>query len=213
MDPLGTGCIDGGGYDDPFPSSKGVRAPAFCLPHPCDEALTRTELGRDILGREVADWEWDTYYSRYAEFCRAEAVVPRGDAAPSGNAVADFWAPILAPPVLAYLPAGPGRSGIAPSAGSGGGGIPFIPTIPIGGGPPPDTGDGTSPGGGGSPNPGGDGGPNPGGGGSPNPGGGGGTNPGGDGGIPPVVPLPMTAWLLLSGLLALTGLRRRSRTA
>jgi hypothetical protein len=78
MDPIGTGCIDGGGYDDPFPSSKGVRAPAFCLPDPCKAALSREQLGRDILGRTIENWEWDAYYSRYAKFCRAEAVVPRG---------------------------------------------------------------------------------------------------------------------------------------
>ena len=166
MDPIGIGCIDGGGYDDPFPVSKGVRAPAFCLPEPCRAALSREELGRDILGRPAEDWEWDTYYSRYAEFCRAEAVVPRGSTPPVRTAEA-FWTPIIAPPLQSYLPAG--LSGpLSPATGPimrGNGALPNggtpIAGIPI-------TGGGTLPGGGG-------GGPVPGGG----PGSGGGTNPGG----------------------------------
>ena len=206
LDPIGTGCIDGGGYDDPFPSSKGDRAPAFCVFNPCDRALTRVELSRDIIGREVETWEWDAYYSRYAEICRADAV---NRDTPSGPVTAEaFWAPLLAPPVSAYLGAG-ARPGLStpfsnPNAGSGGGSLPggggFIPIGGSGGGSggaSPDSGGGTTPGGGGSS-------------------GGGGT--GGDGGSggpgtpPPVIPLPATWALLLSALAAAatSGKARRS---
>ena len=222
MDPIGTGCIDGGGVDDPFPSSKGVRAPAFCLQDPCKGALTREELGRDILGRPAENWEWDTYYSRYAEFCRADAFVPRGGA-PILTAET-FWAPFTAPGIATYLPGGAGRNPVrgpvnGGGAGPGGGtpiaGIP-IGSIPIGGGA---GGGGTSPGGGntppggGSTPPGGGSGTPPGGGGGTSPGGGGSTPPGGGGGGPeiPVVPLPLAGWLLASSLVALAGLSRSRR--
>ena len=213
LDPIGTGCIDGGGYDDPFPSSKGVRAPAFCVFNPCDRALTRVELGRDFIGRDVEDWEWDAYYSRYAELCRADAV---NRDAPSGPVTAEaFWAPLLAPPLISYLggSAGPGSStGLIPNPGSGGGGG----FLPGGGG-------GVLPGGGGGgpfpDNGGGNGGNTPGGGGG-TPGGGssGGGGTGGDGGSGgpetplPVIPLPTTWALLMSALVAAAAIGRAKRS-
>ena len=57
LDPLGTGCVDGGGADDPFPAAKGVRAPAFCITDPCAGALTRDELALDVVGRIPDDLE------------------------------------------------------------------------------------------------------------------------------------------------------------
>lgn len=221
MDPIGTGCIDGGGSDDPFPSSKGVRAPTFCLPNPCKAALSREELGRDILGRSAETWEWDAYYSRYAEFCRAEAVVPRGGA--SAPTAETFWAPLITPGIATYLPDGTGRNpvrgplnggGVGPGGSTPIGGIP-IGGIPIGGGgSSPGGGGGTTPGGGGPDTEGGTGpggGPNAGGGGNA-PGGGDGTTPGGGGGPDiPVVPLPLAGWLLASSLAALAGLSRSRR--
>jgi hypothetical protein len=230
MDPVGTGCIDGGGYDDPFPSSKGVRAPAFCLNNPCQRALSRDQLGNDILGRPAHNWEWDTYYSRYAEFCRAEAVVPRGGS-PVRTAEA-FWAPIVAPLLQSYLLAGT----VGSMATNGG---PVTHSVPSGGisiggrpillgGTRPSSGGGSTPQGGGtmhgtggnipsgingSTTPGGGSGTTPGGDGGTTPGGDGGTTPGGDGGGPgvPVVPLPMTGWLLALSLVAMAGLVRRRR--
>ena len=82
-DPLGRGCIDGGGWSEPFPGAKGApRSAAFCIPQPCIRALTREELARDVLGRPLREDEWDTYISRYADACRSEAIVPVPDAEP-----------------------------------------------------------------------------------------------------------------------------------
>ena len=89
-DPLGQGCVDGGDWDDPFPSEKGARAPAFCVPQPCARALTPEELAFEVLGRPLRPGEWDTYYARYAQACRHEAIWPG-------------WSPIDPAPVLAAL--------------------------------------------------------------------------------------------------------------
>lgn len=216
MDPIGTGCVDGGGYDDPFPSGKGVRAPAFCLPNPCDRALSRAELSRDIIGRDVENWEWDAYYSRYAEICRAEAL---GADAPRKPVTTDtFWEPLINPPQLAYLPAGRANSLFTnPNAGSGtsfspgpgsvltGGGAGATSSTPgnAGSGNTPDT---TTPGG----SDGGGGNTSNSGGTGTTPGGGGGTsNNGGGGGQPPVIPIPTPAWLLISAIIAIVTLRKR----
>lgn len=227
LDPIGTGCVDGGGYDDPFPASKGAMAPPFCMFNPCDRALSRTELSRDIVGREVETWEWDAYYSRYAEYCRADAVNREG---PSGPMTAQsFWAPLLAKPLLAYLPGGrTDRDTLFdnPNGGVGGGGI----TFPVSGGGslggggaggvsagggvgggntpggsnggttrPPLTAGGTLPDSGSGTTP-------PGGGGTPGTGGGG--SPG-TGTPPPVIPVPLSGLLLLSALAGVAGLKRR----
>lgn len=212
MDPVGTGCIEGGGADDPFPSSKGVRAPAFCLHDPCDRSLTRAELSRDIIGRDVDDWEWHAYYSRYAEMCRAEAVNPD---APVGPVTAqNFWAPLLQASQIATA-AGVANT-LFPNPASGGGvagdGTSLIPVGSggfLGGNNGPSSGGGggtpsTPPAGGGTPGSGG-GGETPGGG-----GGSGGTQGGGGSGpdTPPVVPLPLPVLLLLSGLIGALMLRR-----
>ncbi|SHF83199.1 hypothetical protein SAMN05444339_11517 [Loktanella atrilutea] len=230
LDPIGTGCVDGGGYDDPFPASKGVMAPPFCMFNPCDRALSRTELSRDIVGRDVETWEWDAYYSRYAEYCRADAVNREGASGPV--TARDFWAPLLAGPLFAYLPGGSvGRDTLFdnPNGGGGGGGITF-PVIggvqgsggssglfPGSGG----SGGSNTPGGGSGGNtPGGSGGgptrpPIPAGGTSS--GGGSGTTPPGGGGFPgtdtppPVIPLPLSGLLLLSALAGVVSLRRRTQ--
>ena len=228
LDPIGTGCVDGGGYDDPFPASKGAMAPPFCMFNPCDRALSRTELSRDIVGRDVETWEWDAYYSRYAEYCRADAVNREG---PSGPMTAQsFWAPLLARPLLAYLPGGStGRDTLFdnPKGGVGGGGITFPVSgggslggggaggVSAGGGAsgggntpdgsnggttrPPLTAGGTLPDSGSGTTP-------PGGGGTPGTGGGG--SPG-TGTPPPVIPLPLSGLLLLSALAGVAGLKRR----
>ncbi|MFZ3585340.1 hypothetical protein ACOI1H_24935 [Loktanella sp. DJP18] len=217
MDPIGTGCVDGGGYDDPFPAAKGVRAPAFCLTDPCVGSLSRDELSFDVLGREAEDWEWDAYYSRYAEFCRAEAVVPRGAGESPVRTAQAFWAPLLAPPLTAFLPASSiprpgGNAGIPINNGT----VPGV-IVPVGpGGTSPDGDGGTTPPGNGGTTPGGGGttpggGTNPDGGGGTTPGGGGGTTPGDGGGTPPdvpVVPAPMAALLMLSALAAFGAARR-----
>ena len=89
-DPLGQGCVDGGDWDDPFPSQKGARAPAFCIPQPCARALTTEELAHEVLGRPLRPGEWDTYYARYAQACRHEAIWPG-------------WAPVDTAPILSGL--------------------------------------------------------------------------------------------------------------
>ena len=89
-DPLGEGCVDGGNWDDPFPSQKGARAPAFCVPQPCARVLTTEELAYDVLGRPLRPGEWDTYYARYAQACRHEAIWPG-------------WAPVDTAPILSAL--------------------------------------------------------------------------------------------------------------
>ena len=204
LDPIGTGCINGGGPDDPFPASKGVRAPAFCIFNPCDRSLTRVELGRDIIGREVENWEWDAYYSRYAEICRADAVNRNGPSKPV--TAEEFWAPLISGPPTLYLASAAGPVGSTgpisnPNAGSGSG---FVPGAGGGvifpGGGNGSEGGGTSPGGGGGST-------TPGGGNSSG-GNGGGHTPGGEGGSGgpdtplPVIPLPATWALLMSAILA-----------
>lgn len=217
MDPMGTGCIDGGGYDDPFPSSKGIRAPAFCLPRPCDRALTRTELGYDVIGRDAEDWEWDTYYSRYAEICRAEAL--NADTPPKSLTERDFWAPLLTPSDQIARSAGPRRPAqdliarpnpgqvnlFVPSLSSGtlSGGASGRPLIDAGGnGLIPLFGTvGTDTAGPGATSPTNSGAPTPGSGSA-------GSMSGGGMSELPVVPLPLPGLLLLAGLLGLAGARR-----
>ena len=69
-DPTGHGCIDGGGWDDPFPTGKGTRAPVFCVPQPCARALTPEELSRDVVGRPLRADEWNRYVLRYMRACQ-----------------------------------------------------------------------------------------------------------------------------------------------
>ena len=76
-DPLGGGCVDGGGSEDPFPTGKGdLRPPPFCIPQPCARALTPQELARSVIGRPLRRGEWDTYMGRLAKACRHEAIWP-----------------------------------------------------------------------------------------------------------------------------------------
>ena len=76
-DPLGGGCIDGGGWDDPFPGGKGVTlSPPFCLSQPCMRPLERQELSRDVVGWPAQEVEWQTYRARHAQACGGVADWP-----------------------------------------------------------------------------------------------------------------------------------------
>ncbi len=69
-DASGGGCVDGGGWDDAFPSGKGdLRSPVFCIPQPCVALLSPAELAREIYGRPLRDGEYDTYLRRLEETC------------------------------------------------------------------------------------------------------------------------------------------------
>jgi hypothetical protein len=76
-DALGQGCVDGGGWDDPFPEGKGdLRGAAFCIPQPCTRMLTRAELARDVLGRELEPGEYAVYLGRLARTCGTLPAAP-----------------------------------------------------------------------------------------------------------------------------------------
>ncbi|MDW4496364.1 hypothetical protein R5H30_00090 [Sulfitobacter sp. D35] len=117
-DGLGYECVPEELLDAAFQlSDKGLAMPQTCLPDPCKEALSRDRYA-SLLGHAPTAREWDDYYARYGEVCRAE-VTPFGDDAGDTvlaglpNDTAGFWAPLL--PV--------GRSISTPLAGrtSGGG--------------------------------------------------------------------------------------------
>ena len=117
-DPVGRGCIDGGGWDDPFPTGKGARAPVFCLPQPCARALTPEELSRDVVGRTLRAGEWDRYVFRYMRACEEDGISsPDTEVLLSSlGAMADECAPIGAgssPTTFASSAAGPLASGQA----------------------------------------------------------------------------------------------------
>jgi hypothetical protein len=76
-DALGGGCVDAGGWDDPFPDGKGdLRSAAFCIPQPCMRTLTPGELSRDVLGRELEAGEYAVYLDRLGETCGTLPVSP-----------------------------------------------------------------------------------------------------------------------------------------
>lgn len=71
-DASGTGCIDGGGWEDPLPGVKGeFRTPVFCIPQPCVGLLTHEDLARDVYGRPLEEGEYATYLDRLGETCGA----------------------------------------------------------------------------------------------------------------------------------------------
>ncbi len=113
-DPLGAGCIDGGGEDDPFPVGKGaLRAAPFCLAQPCARSLTEEELSFQVVGRPLRPGEWDTYVTRYAEACRQDAVWPVERPVPEWVALVGDDEPNAADPV----PAGPVTASLSPGGG------------------------------------------------------------------------------------------------
>lgn len=161
-DPLGGGCVDGGGLDDPFPAGKGDgRAPPFCLPRPCARQLAPDELAFQVLGRPLREGEWETYSTRYAEACRHEAVWPEEAPAPALVAsstdvgldvdeILDGGTSVWSSPTGIGEPAPRGTSGpgVPDGGGPGGGsdgsplqewrsGRSFVPQPHDGAGPPP----------------------------------------------------------------------------
>ena len=84
-DAVGGGCVDGGGWEDPFPGGKGdIRSAAFCVPQPCVRLMSPDELARDVLGRELDDGEYATYLHRLEEACGELPASPVDDAAGLG---------------------------------------------------------------------------------------------------------------------------------
>ncbi|MBM9594967.1 hypothetical protein [Roseitranquillus sediminis] len=119
-DALGTGCIDGGSWDDPYPDAKGdVRSPPFCLPQPCARALTPEELSRDVVGRALRPGEWESYARRFALACGQD--VPREELRAAAEDLMEMLASVAgdlsAPGARAALPA---RSGLLMPGGAGG---------------------------------------------------------------------------------------------
>ncbi|PZX19074.1 hypothetical protein LX81_00773 [Palleronia aestuarii] len=117
VDALGYECIRQDELEIAFAATgKGVRLPRTCLPAPCD-VLTRGELGDFVIGRPTSDSEWDEYYARYAEHCRAE-VTPFDEEAPAPG---EFWSGLVPPAdvagtlVAAVLPGATPRGVAGPS--------------------------------------------------------------------------------------------------
>jgi hypothetical protein len=96
QDGLGYTCIAEAQIDVAFfASGKGARLPQTCLPEPCTAALTQAGLG-ELIGRAPTIAEWDDYYARYAETCRAETTAfGTGPADTLPQSTTDFWTPIL----------------------------------------------------------------------------------------------------------------------
>ncbi len=218
-DPLGGDCIAEDDIDLAFfAAGKGLRLPRTCLPEPCDEALTPFRLA-ELIGRPASPEEWEQYFSRYADVCRKEIVSFEDEISdPGPTSRTEFWAPILGsqvsggrspaqPAGLAgpldwalrtTAPQGPffsgsGGSGSGGSSGdsSGGsseGGDRLVPTTfgPPGDGDPAGTGLGPDTGSRG-------------------------TEPDPDTPALSPVPLPLTAWMLLSALGGLALVRKRDR--
>ena len=82
-----------GGAGGAFAPVTSPRAPGLCLPNPCAAQLSRAQFGALILGRPADDAVWDSYASRYAEVCRAEAVVP--STVPRASTTTTFWEPLV----------------------------------------------------------------------------------------------------------------------
>jgi hypothetical protein len=75
-DATGEGCVNAGDWDDPFPSGKSTRAPAFCIPQPCVALLSPDELADEVYGRDIRDGEYDTYLRRLEDACGEIPVSP-----------------------------------------------------------------------------------------------------------------------------------------
>ncbi|WP_411723241.1 hypothetical protein [Loktanella salsilacus] len=91
-----------GGAGGAFAPVTSPRAPGLCLPNPCATQLSRAQFGALILGRPADDATRDSYASRYAEVCRAKAVMPStGPAHPRPLLFGSLWS------VSATQPAGP----------------------------------------------------------------------------------------------------------
>ncbi|WP_386685079.1 hypothetical protein [Loktanella sp. R86503] len=110
-----------GGAGGSFAPVTSARVPGLCLPSPCAAQLSRAQFGALILGRAADGAAWDSYASRYAETCRAEAVAP--GLVPRAATTAEFWEPLIDLgtarlwPVLTPLVAGGDRSVTAFYAG------------------------------------------------------------------------------------------------
>lgn len=127
LDPLGGGCYlySPREWDEPFGLGKsGLRARPLCLPDACDSALTRDALAMRIVGRPVTDGEWDAYYARYSEYCRAEALAAQ-------ECSQDGSPPIGVGSGISFPPAGPEEQfSLLPPVFGGG----FVPITPVVGG-------------------------------------------------------------------------------
>ncbi|MGZ2258077.1 VPLPA-CTERM sorting domain-containing protein [Roseobacter sp. A03A-229] len=206
-DPLGGDCIAEEDIDLAFfAAGKGMRLPRTCLPEPCNEALTPFRLA-ELIGRPAQPSEWEQYFSRYADACRKEVVsFDEETAAPEPASKAEFWGPILGGRVvqgqlilpqqnaLRLFGRGTGARpatfasfgapfGGGSGGGGGGGGDTPIQTLLTD----PEDGDPTRTGGEPEDN-----------------------WPKETGVAPSPVPLPVGAWLLLSGIVSLVALRRLS---
>ena len=82
-----------GGAGGGFAPVTSPRAPGLCLPNPCAAQLGWAQFGALILGRSADDAVWDSYASRYAEVCRAEAVVP--STVPHASTTTTFGEPLV----------------------------------------------------------------------------------------------------------------------
>jgi hypothetical protein len=92
-----------GGAGGAFAPVTSPRVPGLCLPNPCAVQLSRAQFGALILGRAADGAAWDSYTSRYAETCRAEAVVP--SPVPRVLTTASFWEPLVVSGTATLWPA------------------------------------------------------------------------------------------------------------
>ena len=115
-DDLGYECISGEYFEEvddaasvAFSIGKKVRLPRTCLPDPCEEALTKTELSQ-ITGTEVIlprfQDEWNEYYARYADHCRKETTEFLAVAEDPGLPK-QFWTPFQPDLTIAGTPVVP----------------------------------------------------------------------------------------------------------
>lgn len=199
-DASGEGCVDGGGWETPFPTVKGEVLPqSFCIPQPCVRVMSQEELSRDVFGRPLKDEEYERYLERLRETCGEIPESPLNADADMDLAelldLADIdWVEALPPafddgtvfeedPFFVAEQAGQGGTTVISGYSPRNSPSPWVPTW-FGGG-----------GGGGSNSGGGNGGGSGGGGGGSNggPGGGGpgGGGPGGGGGPTPPQPAPV----------------------
>jgi hypothetical protein len=107
-DASGTGCVDGGGWSDPFPGQKGdLREPVFCIPQPCVALLMPEELSREVYGRALREGEYETYLDRLEDFCEELPTAAAFDEAGLGFLHFVSYEPGSLPPVDVYEPLDP----------------------------------------------------------------------------------------------------------